>query len=54
MKDLDLALDAVVYVKLEVLAGKYQVSVETLVSIFLDSRVGTTCDKQAPELALTA
>lgn len=44
MSDLILTLDAVQYVKLETLAARYDVSVESLISLFLDSWVGTTSD----------
>ena len=53
MLDLILALDAVQYVKLETLAAQYDVSVESLISIFLDSWVGATSDS-VPVFAKTA
>jgi hypothetical protein len=53
MLDLILALDAVQYVKLEALARQYDVTVESLVSIFLDSWVGTTSES-VPVFAKTA
>lgn len=42
MKQLNLEIDASVYVKLEALAGYYHVPVTTLISIFLDVWVGLT------------
>jgi hypothetical protein len=53
MSEFILALDAVQYVKLEALAEQYHVSVESLLSIFLDSWVGTT-SMPVPVFAKTA